>query len=633
MNNVNSALHYYLYIIRNIVIIIVLIPMIFLLAGKIINADYTLSSTFMEWRFGHFHSGIDIRTPDGLGSPIYAPEDGYVQRVKVSPYGYGKALYLRGESGRIFVFAHLSSFFPLLEQTVRAKQISIKRYTVELWFKSNEFKVEQGDCIGFSGESGAGSPHIHYEIRENWSVFANPLKWVEVKDTVAPVLENILIVPESPEVLPANYNLFPLESNKYTTSGEIPITVPFYIGIKAADYFEKPYTNRMGLYNYQLFLNDSLLFSIRRDSFHGRDYNHIDSSYIYWQGERYQGLFSQTSKMSLIRQDSGVVRIKASDWCGNISQAIFKFEPTKKRAEQLVSLLSSNNPACSEISYRLGIERVNNHYYLTLCCTPTSDTVKNFHSPKDIEITFFKDSRRLGTKEIPPQMINDSCYAAPLILIQGTTKFVLSWQEVSDTFYVIPVYPGKQLKKRIDEIGVKVQCSRTYIPFNMFIQKKGEEFLIMPWNLPSERGFELGIKIPDSLNSSPIYIAKDSIHSAGAIKKDNWLWGNFSSGGLFNLAIDSIPPIISTLFGDTIIVSELNAISFQVADSASGFGEGNIPSVYLNGEWVPADYDYENDKITYSLLEPLNKGTYQFEVVAEDRVGNRRQITRWVIID
>ena len=55
-----------------------------------------LSGNFGELRSNHFHSGLDIKTQQREGIPIYAPADGYVSRVKISIFGYGKALYITG---------------------------------------------------------------------------------------------------------------------------------------------------------------------------------------------------------------------------------------------------------------------------------------------------------------------------------------------------------------------------------------------------------------------------------------------------------------------------------------------------------------------------------------------------------
>ena len=58
------------------------------------NASEFMSSSFCEFRDGHYHAAIDIKTWNTEGYPCYAIEDGYIKRIRVSPFGYGKVLYL-----------------------------------------------------------------------------------------------------------------------------------------------------------------------------------------------------------------------------------------------------------------------------------------------------------------------------------------------------------------------------------------------------------------------------------------------------------------------------------------------------------------------------------------------------------
>jgi trigger factor len=62
-----------------------------------------VTSSFGEYRGGRFHAGLDLRT-GGIGKEEKAPLNGYVSRVRCSPSGYGKAVYLRLEDGNTAVF-------------------------------------------------------------------------------------------------------------------------------------------------------------------------------------------------------------------------------------------------------------------------------------------------------------------------------------------------------------------------------------------------------------------------------------------------------------------------------------------------------------------------------------------------
>ena len=72
-----------------------------------------MSANFGELRPNHFHSGIDLKTQGRIGLPVYAMDDGYVSRVVVSPWGFGRAVYINHSSGLTTVYGHLDRFAPL----------------------------------------------------------------------------------------------------------------------------------------------------------------------------------------------------------------------------------------------------------------------------------------------------------------------------------------------------------------------------------------------------------------------------------------------------------------------------------------------------------------------------------------
>lgn len=134
-----------------------------------------LSSGFGDTRPGRFHMGIDLRTNAGEGYKVYAPEDGYVWRIKTSYRGYGKGLYVKGNSGRLYVFGHLQKYNWDIGTYLRNKQIENRRYYQDLYPKANELPVKKGQLIARTGQSGAGPPHLHFEIRDDRERPLNPL--------------------------------------------------------------------------------------------------------------------------------------------------------------------------------------------------------------------------------------------------------------------------------------------------------------------------------------------------------------------------------------------------------------------------------------------------------------------------
>jgi len=76
-----------------------------------VDLEMFLSGTFGELRNNHFHAGIDIKTNGVQGHKLRSIDDGYVSRIKVSSWGYGKTIYINHpETGHTSVYAHLQSF-------------------------------------------------------------------------------------------------------------------------------------------------------------------------------------------------------------------------------------------------------------------------------------------------------------------------------------------------------------------------------------------------------------------------------------------------------------------------------------------------------------------------------------------
>lgn len=155
-----------------------------------------LSSTFGESRSRAFHAGIDLKTWGATGHPIQALADGYIWRARTSPWGYGRALYQKLADGRTVVYAHLERFAAPVAERVAQAQKQRGRYSVDLHFEAGEIPVLGGAVIAWSGESGAGPPHLHLELRDATNVAINPLlHGFSIADTIAPTVQRVAIAP------------------------------------------------------------------------------------------------------------------------------------------------------------------------------------------------------------------------------------------------------------------------------------------------------------------------------------------------------------------------------------------------------------------------------------------------------
>ncbi|MCL4498965.1 MAG: M23 family metallopeptidase [Chloroflexi bacterium] len=152
------------------------------------DASRRVNSGFADFRDTHFHGGIDISTNGKIGYPVYAAKSGYVYRVTVSPYGYGRRIVLRHDDSTYTLYAHLSAFSKEIEERVKAAQASTGRYNVDLRFRPGEIRVERGAVIGRTGATGAGGPHLHFEIHDRNYGFVDPLiyKSLDITDRMTP---------------------------------------------------------------------------------------------------------------------------------------------------------------------------------------------------------------------------------------------------------------------------------------------------------------------------------------------------------------------------------------------------------------------------------------------------------------
>src|SRR6056297_3877094 len=93
-----------------------------------LDIPLVLAGTFGELRSNHFHAGMDIKTQQREGLPVFAIDDGAVTRIKVSNWGYGKALYVAHPNGYTSVYAHLKKFGPEIEEYVKKVQYEKQSY-------------------------------------------------------------------------------------------------------------------------------------------------------------------------------------------------------------------------------------------------------------------------------------------------------------------------------------------------------------------------------------------------------------------------------------------------------------------------------------------------------------------------
>ena len=151
-----------------------------------------LSGNFAESRSGHFHSGIDIKTWGREGFRILASKDGIIEKLTLAADGYGKSVFLRHQDSSLTVYAHLATFNKKIEEAIDSLRLAQPKQTT--WNIS--YPVKQGDVLGYSGQTGNGPPHLHFEIRYKNGDFINPLTTnlkEKIQDTRRPIIKTWLI--------------------------------------------------------------------------------------------------------------------------------------------------------------------------------------------------------------------------------------------------------------------------------------------------------------------------------------------------------------------------------------------------------------------------------------------------------
>ncbi len=170
-----------------------------------------LNGGFCEYRSNHFHAGLDLGTGGRVGRPVLAPAAGWIERVRSSGAGYGRSIYLHVDDGRLLVFAHLDAYAEPLAGFVAAAQESSGQYEQDLWPPAGRFRVAAGQRIAWTGESGSGGPHLHFEVRRG-DIAYHPLRsGLAIPDTSAPTL--------------ASVTLEPLDDTSYVERSAAPVTV------------------------------------------------------------------------------------------------------------------------------------------------------------------------------------------------------------------------------------------------------------------------------------------------------------------------------------------------------------------------------------------------------------------------
>ncbi len=232
-----------------------------------IKIGISQSSSFAEFRGLRFHAGIDLRTQRRCGVPVYAIADGYISRASIQFRGYGYGLYIDHPSLKTrVVYGHLEDFAEPLKSYCGKKLSKMgKRHGINEFFKPWKFPVKKGQIVAFSGESGSGPPHLHFETRTlNDEPIAPAILGYRPADKILPTYHNLYFEPiQMGSKVENSFNSYfvklkKIGKTKYVWNKTIDIIGKARIKVGVMD--SNGAGNFYGIEKIELFLNEKKLF-------------------------------------------------------------------------------------------------------------------------------------------------------------------------------------------------------------------------------------------------------------------------------------------------------------------------------------------------------------------------------------
>ena len=528
-----------------------------------VKIPISLSATFAELRTNAFHAGVDIRTQGVEGKEVFAVADGYVSRIGVSPFGYGKVIYITHNDGFTSVYAHLSKFNQKITDFVREKQYETESFAQNIILKENQFPIKKGDYLGLTGNSGSsGGPHLHYEIRYTKTQEPiNPMYFgLKIKDTKKPYIKGLAVYPlENSAVnnsdtaiyikVISKDNKFYLENPVFEVNGNIAFGINVYDQADGA-------SNKNGAYSIELYADDELVFNIVSNKYSYDETRYINSlmdySYYIINNERFiRTEIDEFNKLyNLYEKKRGVVAVNNGDTI-NMKYVIKDYNKNK-------SILNFTLIGC-ELPESQPKEVLPRSYYRIYDGESSEIYLDAFEA--DIpEFAFYRDVE-LKTSRI------------------DTIKNIYSYYAYQLGSEEIPLHKKITVRMR-----------------------------------PKE----------DFKNDSTLYIA--SINKKGEFVflgnkfVDDYIEAKTNTLGIYLIAKDTVVPMIKPVnFKEDSSVTENWSLRVEIDDRETGI---NKYEMLVNEEWVIAEYDAKNKLLIYQIDSHIKKGHNTFKVIVTDMVGN-----------
>ena len=525
-----------------------------------LNIKLLLAGSFGEIRSNHFHSGIDIKTNQKEGYPVFAVADGFVSRLRVQIGGFGNAIYINHPVGINSVYAHLQKFNPRIEGMMRFRQFKYESFAQDFLLTPIEIPVKKGDLIGWSGNSGSSAgPHLHFELRDSKTEETiNPLLLgIKINDTIKPNITGLYIyktnqLPFS-DATPKQYFQTIGSNGNYKLNNVEVINVATEIGLGIMAYDQQNETaNKNGIFSATIKLDGEVIFETVIDKFAFDDSRAVNTFIDY------------PSKIA-----SG--RVIQKGFIGPNPKMKF-YSQIKNRGLIILSDLNIHN-----------VEYILKDY-----------------SGNESKLNF-------KLKSVP------AIVKTPLFIIGQQMSFAKA-----NTFINNEVKVNLPANVLYDDIDFKFATS----PKLSFAGSK--TYQIHNKLTPLHNTYELAIKVDSNVltYADKMLVINSESGSQGGEFKDGYVKANPKIFGNFYLRIDTIAPTIVPLnIKEAANLSTQKNVVFRISDNLAGIETFNL---YIDNKWVLVEYDQRNGKLWHTFDERTGFGKHTLKLVVTDRKQNEK---------
>lgn len=531
-----------------------------------VQAVEAIVANFGELRPNHYHMGLDCRTNQRENVPILAAADGYVAKVKIEPFGFGRALYLNHPNGLTTLYAHLNDFYPELEAYIKQEQYRLESWAVFLDLPPNRFRVRQGQFIAYSGNTGGSQgPHLHFEIRDTKTdKVLNPLLMYDnIPDDIPPDILRLAIYDRSKSVFEQTPRLIALRKVNEVYEPREPIPpLPFdrvSFAVTAYDRYTGS-TNQNGIYDGVLYEDDRPVVGFQLDSISYDETRYLNA-HIDFRMKMAGGSYVQH-----LSRLPGYVPGVYHEFSGD---GVLHLTDTATRNLRIVVGDPSGNRRALQFRIRRQLE------------VPSNSSAGMYQ-----RASLFH-----------PGMVN--------ILENNQVRLWLDTYQLYDSVRVrYSQFTDAQGRITHQLIGGHVPV-HTYFDVQLRYTGAGNPNQLVirrTWN--GKDYFEKAVPVPG--------------------KEPGWYKARFKTLGNFQIYADTEAPIIRPIgFRDGMDASKLRRLVFAITDASDDIYNFRAE---LDGQWLR----FTNDKgrnFIYVFDEQCGPGEHTLKLIAEDVVGNRVEKT------